>query len=153
MVLNVNDKVNYRVKNSLQLVLSMLSLQSSEFVDPQARQLFTQAIFRITAIASVHELSRGANEQLKLVVADNGTGIMDTPQTPAERTPTGCRPRTCRFCRLDGGGWAELGCGGTRVAGEGEALCPPKQRHSVVMHAYPPQISAGSSQPFSLQYG
>jgi two-component sensor histidine kinase len=48
-------EVNHRVKNSLQLVLSMLSLQSHEFADPQARGLFSQAIARVSAIASVHE--------------------------------------------------------------------------------------------------
>lgn len=48
-------EVNHRVKNSLQLVLSLLSLQSHEFSDPDARALFGQAITRISAIASVHE--------------------------------------------------------------------------------------------------
>src|SRR4029453_8500914 len=48
-------EVNHRVKNSLQLVLSMLSLQGNEFREGGARELFTKAIPRVTAIASIHE--------------------------------------------------------------------------------------------------
>lgn len=48
-------EVNHRVKNSLQLVLSMLSLQAHAFKEPQTRELFTKAIARVTAIASIHE--------------------------------------------------------------------------------------------------
>lgn len=48
-------EVNHRVKNSLQLVLSMLSLQGQEFRESGARELFTKAISRVTAIASIHE--------------------------------------------------------------------------------------------------
>ena len=47
--------MNHRVKNSLQLVLSMLSLQGQEFKEPDTRELFTKAIARVTAIASIHE--------------------------------------------------------------------------------------------------
>jgi two-component sensor histidine kinase len=48
-------EVNHRVKNSLQLVLSMLSLQGHGFKDPVTRELFTKAISRVTAIAAIHE--------------------------------------------------------------------------------------------------
>jgi two-component sensor histidine kinase/CheY-like chemotaxis protein len=48
-------EVNHRVKNSLQLVLSMLSLQGQEFRDAGVRELFAKAIARVTAIASIHE--------------------------------------------------------------------------------------------------
>jgi two-component sensor histidine kinase len=48
-------EVNHRVKNSLQLVLSMLSLQSQHFKDPATRELFSKAVARVTAIASIHE--------------------------------------------------------------------------------------------------
>jgi two-component sensor histidine kinase/CheY-like chemotaxis protein len=48
-------EVNHRVKNSLQLVLSMLSLQSAEFRESGAKELFAKAIARVTAIASIHE--------------------------------------------------------------------------------------------------
>ncbi|HEY7641051.1 MAG TPA: histidine kinase dimerization/phosphoacceptor domain -containing protein [Steroidobacteraceae bacterium] len=48
-------EVNHRVKNSLQLVLSMLSLQGHGFKDAETRALFTKAISRVTAIAAIHE--------------------------------------------------------------------------------------------------
>lgn len=48
-------EVNHRVKNSLQLVLSMLSLQGGEFREAGAKELFSKAIARVTAIASIHE--------------------------------------------------------------------------------------------------
>ncbi len=48
-------EVNHRVKNSLQLVLSMLSLQGHRFKEPETRELFTKAISRVTAIAAIHE--------------------------------------------------------------------------------------------------
>jgi two-component sensor histidine kinase len=48
-------EVNHRVKNSLQLVLSMLSLQGNRFKEPETRELFTKAISRVTAIAAIHE--------------------------------------------------------------------------------------------------
>ena len=48
-------EVNHRVKNSLQLVLSMLSLQAHGFKEPETRELFTKAISRVTAIAAIHE--------------------------------------------------------------------------------------------------
>ena len=48
-------EVNHRVKNSLQLVLSMLSLQGNEFREAGAKELFSKAIARVSAIASIHE--------------------------------------------------------------------------------------------------
>lgn len=48
-------EVNHRVKNSLQLVLSMLSLQGHRFREPETRELFAKAISRVTAIAAIHE--------------------------------------------------------------------------------------------------
>jgi two-component sensor histidine kinase len=57
-------EVNHRVKNSLQLVMSMLSLQSQEFTDPAARGLFAEAISRVSAIASIHERLYQAEDPL-----------------------------------------------------------------------------------------
>jgi two-component sensor histidine kinase/CheY-like chemotaxis protein len=59
-------EVNHRVKNSLQLVLSMLSLQSAEFRDSSAKELFAKAIARVTAIASIHERLYQDNDPLTL---------------------------------------------------------------------------------------
>ena len=59
-------EVNHRVKNSLQLVLSMLSLQSAEFRESGAKELFSKAIARVTAIASIHERLYQDNDPLTL---------------------------------------------------------------------------------------
>ncbi|MET0533368.1 MAG: histidine kinase dimerization/phosphoacceptor domain -containing protein [Steroidobacter sp.] len=59
-------EVNHRVKNSLQLVLSMLSLQGNEFREAGAKELFTKAIARVTAIASIHERLYQDNDPLTL---------------------------------------------------------------------------------------
>ncbi|KQT44616.1 hypothetical protein ASG43_14965 [Aureimonas sp. Leaf454] len=48
-------EVNHRVKNSLQLVVSALSLQSRRIKDPATKAAFEQAISRVRAITSVHE--------------------------------------------------------------------------------------------------
>lgn len=68
-------EVNHRVKNSLQLVLSMLSLQSQEFQQTQARDLFAKAIARVTAIASIHERLYQDNDPLTVEMQSYLTGL------------------------------------------------------------------------------
>lgn len=48
-------EVNHRVKNSLQLASSLLSLQAARIADPQSRQYLTEMRSRINAIAAVHQ--------------------------------------------------------------------------------------------------
>ncbi len=48
-------EVNHRIKNSLQLVSSMLSLQSGRLDDPQLRAAIQEAQLRVQAVATVHE--------------------------------------------------------------------------------------------------
>ena len=48
-------EINHRVKNSLQMVASMLSLQASTLRDSPAGQSLQDAIGRISAVARVHE--------------------------------------------------------------------------------------------------
>lgn len=55
-------EVNHRVKNSLQLVVSALNLQSRRVSDEATKTAFSQAITRVKAITSVHErLYKSAN--------------------------------------------------------------------------------------------
>jgi len=68
-------EVNHRVKNSLQLVLSMLSLQSAEFRESSAKELFAKAIARVTAIASIHERLYQDNDPLTLDMQSYLTGL------------------------------------------------------------------------------
>jgi two-component sensor histidine kinase len=56
------NEINHRVKNSLQLVASMFSLQANASRDPALAESLNEAIGRVTAIARVHErLYRTAN--------------------------------------------------------------------------------------------
>jgi len=48
-------EIHHRVKNSLQVVASLVSLQSNRTKDPEQKALFSALRHRITAIALVHE--------------------------------------------------------------------------------------------------
>jgi two-component system, sensor histidine kinase PdtaS len=48
-------EVNHRVKNSLQIVSSLLQLQRANIADPKAATQFTEAAARVLAVARVHE--------------------------------------------------------------------------------------------------
>lgn len=59
----VMKEVHHRVKNSLQLVASILNLQSRETPDPAVRTAFKENVGRILGIAAIHDiLSLGAVE-------------------------------------------------------------------------------------------
>lgn len=48
-------EVHHRVKNNLQIIVSLLHLQSSELEDPRSRELFNDCLGRVMAMALVHE--------------------------------------------------------------------------------------------------
>ncbi|HEY4638495.1 MAG TPA: sensor histidine kinase [Candidatus Udaeobacter sp.] len=48
-------EIHHRVKNNLQIVSSLLKLQSNKFADPAVRDVFTQCRDRINAMARLHE--------------------------------------------------------------------------------------------------
>ncbi len=48
-------EVNHRVKNSLQVVMSLLYLQANQVPDPQAKQALMEARSRVNVIASIHQ--------------------------------------------------------------------------------------------------
>jgi two-component sensor histidine kinase len=48
-------ELHHRVKNNLQIVSSLLKLQSHDICDPKAREIFNVSISRIRSIAMVHE--------------------------------------------------------------------------------------------------
>ncbi len=49
-------ETHHRVKNNLQIVMSLLSLQAGKLRDPAAQQALRQAQFRVNALALVHRI-------------------------------------------------------------------------------------------------
>jgi len=49
------NEINHRVKNSLQLVASLFSLQASASDDPKVSQNLQEAVGRVSAVARIHE--------------------------------------------------------------------------------------------------
>jgi two-component sensor histidine kinase len=68
-------EVNHRVKNSLQLVVSALSLQARRLNDPASKLAFDQAISRVRAITSVHERLYRSDNPLVVDMADYLKGL------------------------------------------------------------------------------
>ncbi|WP_192843229.1 sensor histidine kinase [Aureimonas sp. AU12] len=80
-------EVNHRVKNSLQLVVSALSLQSRRIEDPATKAAFAQAITRVRAITSVHERLYRSGDPLVVDMKSYLEGLADDlVVTPEVRT-------------------------------------------------------------------
>jgi two-component sensor histidine kinase len=61
-------EIHHRVKNNLQTISSLLSLQARRMELPEARNAIEESVARISSIAMVHEiLSRGAGEDVPFV--------------------------------------------------------------------------------------
>ena len=61
-------EIHHRVKNNLQTISSLLSLQARRMEIPEARNAIEESVARISSIAMVHEiLSRGAGEDVPFV--------------------------------------------------------------------------------------
>ncbi len=67
-------EIHHRVKNTLQIVMSLLSLQANRLRDPNAREAMGQARARINALALAHraiyELDLGSSVDLKPLLSD-----------------------------------------------------------------------------------
>ena len=63
------NEMNHRIKNNLQTVASILSLQSRSIQDPAAKQIFSESVNRIQSIAEVHnQLSKTGRESVDVLM-------------------------------------------------------------------------------------
>lgn len=53
--LTLIKEIHHRVKNNLQIIISLLRLQQSEIVNPEAHRHFTEAINRVMVMSSIHQ--------------------------------------------------------------------------------------------------
>ncbi len=55
-------EIHHRVKNNLQIISSLLNLQSYVIEDPSMRDVFSMSLHRVKAMATVHELLYKSND-------------------------------------------------------------------------------------------
>jgi two-component sensor histidine kinase len=77
------------VKNNLQIVSSLLRLQSSKFADPAVRDVFTECRDRINAMARLHEQLYDERGQSQLDFAPHLRELAETLLRSHE--PVGCK--------------------------------------------------------------
>ncbi|WP_051340211.1 sensor histidine kinase [Azospirillum halopraeferens] len=63
-------EINHRVKNSLQLVSSLFTMQERRIADPDAKEAFARAVERIRAVAQVHERLYKTDDVTTIDLAD-----------------------------------------------------------------------------------
>jgi len=82
-------EIHHRVKNNLQIVSSLLRLQSSKFADPAVRDVFTECRDRINAMARLHEQLYNELGQSHLDFAPHLRELAE--MLLRSHTPAGCK--------------------------------------------------------------
>jgi two-component sensor histidine kinase len=70
-------EVHHRVKNNLQVISSLVSLQSDALVDPAVRVLFADVRDRVRSMALVHEKLYQSESFFKVPFADYARGLLE----------------------------------------------------------------------------
>jgi two-component sensor histidine kinase len=82
-------EIHHRVKNNLQIVSSLLRLQSGKFTDPAVRDVFTECRDRINAMARLHEQLYDERGQSHLDFAPHLHELAET--LLRSHNPVGCK--------------------------------------------------------------
>jgi two-component sensor histidine kinase len=82
-------EIHHRVKNNLQIISSLLRLQSTKFTDPAVRDVFTECRNRINAMARLHEQLYDENGRSHLDFAPHLRELAD--MLVLSHTPPGCK--------------------------------------------------------------
>jgi two-component sensor histidine kinase len=82
-------EIHHRVKNNLQIVSSLLRLQSGKFADPAVRDVFTECRDRINAMARLHEQLYDERGQSHLDFAPHLRELAE--MLLHSHTPAGCK--------------------------------------------------------------
>jgi two-component sensor histidine kinase len=82
-------EIHHRVKNNLQIVSSLLRLQSNKFADPAVRDVFTECRDRINAMARLHEELYNENGQSHLDFAPHLRELAE--MLLRSHKPAGCK--------------------------------------------------------------
>ncbi len=70
------QEVHHRVKNNLQLIASLLSMQAANFRDPQLMAAFRESQDRVESIALIHEQLYESKDLRKVDIARNADMLM-----------------------------------------------------------------------------
>lgn len=70
-------ELNHRVKNNLQLIISLFNLQARSVPDPRARQALQEAANRVRAMALVHERLYQSRALASIQIRDYVAGLCD----------------------------------------------------------------------------
>lgn len=70
-------EIHHRVKNNLQVITSLLSLQSYNIEDIKTKELFSYSQYRINSMAMIHEMLYQANDLSKINYGDYLKQLID----------------------------------------------------------------------------